>query len=292
MKRALLALYPQAWRRRYGAELEALLEDDPPGPRATFDLVRGALAAHLHPLPGLTPAEGASNAVLGVLACFICFCFVGGGFAKATEDRPFRRVARMQSAIGATHGVVEVAAFAAGVCLVLAALPLAWRAVQAARQSGDNELRRLVVMPPLALGAVGATLGLLALVVHHRSHGPGAVGWLALVLVAATSLCAGAVCWAAPRTIMRRLAWEARDLKLPVVAMAGVCACMLVMTAALAAYLAALLSDAPGLAASGNGPLAVLDTKTLLALELIAMLALSAIALLSVSRGVRGLRAA
>ena len=292
MRRALLALYPQAWRRRYGDELAALLEDDPPGPRATVDLVRGALMAHLHPLPGLTPAEGASNAVLGPLACFICFCFVGGGFAKATEDAPFRRATQTHSVIGATHGVVEFAAFAAAVCLMLAAVPLAWRAVHAARQSGDRRLRRLVAMPPLALGAVAATLGLLALVFRDHSHSPGVSGWLALAIVAATSLGAGAVCWAAPRAIMRRLAWDAQDLKLPVVAMAGVCACMLVMTTALATYLWALLSDAPALASSGNGPLSVLDTKTLLALELLAMFVLSAMALVSVRRGLKGLRAA
>ncbi len=44
----LVRLYPAAWRARYGDELEALLEDDPPSPFDTLDLLLGAIDAHLH----------------------------------------------------------------------------------------------------------------------------------------------------------------------------------------------------------------------------------------------------
>ena len=44
-----VGLYPRAWRERYGDELEAVLEADGLGLRTRFDLVRGALDAHLHP---------------------------------------------------------------------------------------------------------------------------------------------------------------------------------------------------------------------------------------------------
>jgi hypothetical protein len=44
----LVRLYPRAWRRRYGDELAALLEDRPPGPFDVADLALGALDAHLH----------------------------------------------------------------------------------------------------------------------------------------------------------------------------------------------------------------------------------------------------
>jgi hypothetical protein len=43
--RALLHLYPQAWRRRYGAEFEALLAQRPLGPLEVADVVRGAMDA-------------------------------------------------------------------------------------------------------------------------------------------------------------------------------------------------------------------------------------------------------
>jgi hypothetical protein len=47
----LLRLYPRAWRERYGEELSALLEAQRPlSLGALADLLRGALAAHFHPL--------------------------------------------------------------------------------------------------------------------------------------------------------------------------------------------------------------------------------------------------
>jgi hypothetical protein len=45
----VMGLYPRAWRNRYGAELEAVLETDGVGFRTGLDLVRGAIDAHLHP---------------------------------------------------------------------------------------------------------------------------------------------------------------------------------------------------------------------------------------------------
>jgi len=45
----LLRLYPGAWRDRYGDELVALLEEHPATALELFDLMRGALDAHLHP---------------------------------------------------------------------------------------------------------------------------------------------------------------------------------------------------------------------------------------------------
>lgn len=47
--RALLALYPRAWRRRYAAEFAALLEEQRPSPGLVLDVVLGAIDAHLDP---------------------------------------------------------------------------------------------------------------------------------------------------------------------------------------------------------------------------------------------------
>lgn len=41
--RALIRLYPAQWRKRYGEEFEALLEDSAPGLRAILDLMKGAI---------------------------------------------------------------------------------------------------------------------------------------------------------------------------------------------------------------------------------------------------------
>ena len=72
----LLALYPRAWRARYGEEMAALLADRPPTGPDAIDLVRGALDAHLHPpdpsrLPGLAAVTaGAAWAVVAMAALF------------------------------------------------------------------------------------------------------------------------------------------------------------------------------------------------------------------------------
>ena len=49
----LVALYPRAWRDRYEDEYLALLAERPPDPRASVDIVRGAIDARIHPqVPG------------------------------------------------------------------------------------------------------------------------------------------------------------------------------------------------------------------------------------------------
>ena len=56
-------LYPRAWRERYGDELEAVLETDGLGLRSRFDLLRGAMDAHLHPAtPSPLPVVAALSA--------------------------------------------------------------------------------------------------------------------------------------------------------------------------------------------------------------------------------------
>lgn len=65
----LIALYPRAWRERYGDELRAILETERPGLRARLDIVRGALDAHLHPAkPSPLPVAAALTASALALA--------------------------------------------------------------------------------------------------------------------------------------------------------------------------------------------------------------------------------
>lgn len=53
MIRRSVRLYPKRWRTRYGAEFEAMLEDQPKTPAVLADVVAGAIDAHLS---GPTPA--------------------------------------------------------------------------------------------------------------------------------------------------------------------------------------------------------------------------------------------
>ena len=50
--KALVRLYPRAWRDRYEAEVIDLLDQRRPSFRDALDLVVGAVDAHLHPQVG------------------------------------------------------------------------------------------------------------------------------------------------------------------------------------------------------------------------------------------------
>lgn len=68
----LLRLYPPRWRARYGAEMLALLELRPAGPRDRLDLARGALDAWLNPpepsvVPGFTALLGGGAWIVAAL---------------------------------------------------------------------------------------------------------------------------------------------------------------------------------------------------------------------------------
>jgi len=66
----LIRLYPKPWRERYGEELSLLLEERPPGPFDSLDLLLGALDAHLHGVGARDPARTSTprSARLGAVA--------------------------------------------------------------------------------------------------------------------------------------------------------------------------------------------------------------------------------
>lgn len=68
--RLLLRLYPRRWRRRYQREVEAVLLEMPGGPRVAWDLLSGALDAHLHPQPP-SGRRGRSRVVATVAAAVL-----------------------------------------------------------------------------------------------------------------------------------------------------------------------------------------------------------------------------
>lgn len=80
-----LSLYPLAFRRRYGEELSALLEDAPPRMLAVLDLLRGAILAHLRPTAAggalVDPSDRLRASASGQLACWVAFAAAGFGSA-------------------------------------------------------------------------------------------------------------------------------------------------------------------------------------------------------------------
>jgi hypothetical protein len=121
---ALLGVYPRAWRDRYQDEVIELLEQSPVCYATALDLARGVLDAHLYPCPVAVPRERMRSTVSATLACWLAFVILGSGFAKGTEDIPFRRAGQSHALLGATRSAIVALAFIAGIALMVGGAPL------------------------------------------------------------------------------------------------------------------------------------------------------------------------
>ena len=169
LAKAALALYPVAFRRRYGDEMLALVEDSPSSSRTAFDLLRGALVAHARPPAGISATLSAEDRLRatssGVLACWIAFAAAGFGFYKTTEDHPFSMAGDAHLAIGGAHVAIQTLAVLASIAVVAGALPLV---IAALRQSRRTQAVRRAT--GLAVGAVALfVISTMALVAFANS---------------------------------------------------------------------------------------------------------------------------
>jgi hypothetical protein len=88
----LLALYPAAWRARYGEEFAELLEMRPPNLRDRLDIVLGAVDARINPqVPGADDRERsvAGDRVARVVAILAGVLFTVWGVVGATSMVPW-----------------------------------------------------------------------------------------------------------------------------------------------------------------------------------------------------------
>jgi hypothetical protein len=282
-----LALYPLAYRRRYGAEMEALIEDGGSGPAAVIDLARGAARAHLRPEPGLAAELGPEDRLrLGlssVLLCWVVFTIAGLALYKTIEERSFAAAADAHGLLGAAHDAILALALVSTVAVVLGAAPLVFRALRQARERRAAE--RAAV---LALGCVvvfglasAAVVAVANLAPGRPSEALAAVSLAAWTLVA---LACGIGC-----AFAGRLGLFAITVPRDVLRAAAACAIvatlgMVGIVLATAVYLVALAHDAPALAGQGNGPLELTSVAVALGVQLAVMAAVATPAVLSVLR--------
>jgi MFS family permease len=177
--RLALRVYPPSFRDRYGAELEALVEDTGSGPLTVANLLWGALRAWLRPVLPNEPGER-RRLQASVATTWVAWCagfLVSPATNRALLDAPVP---------GATTGVrfllhVAQLAMALGWLLVLlAGVPLGLRVVLAAFRARDHRTLRPLWTPValLVIEAMGA--GLLVLLRGDMSTQPSG----AFILVA------------------------------------------------------------------------------------------------------------
>jgi hypothetical protein len=281
-----LSLYPLAFRRRYGDEMLALIEESPPAARAVVDLLRGALLAHVSPSRGVTAPLGVEDRLRAsaVLACWIAFAAAGLGFYKTTEDHPFGAAGHSHPLLGGSHGVVEALAVLGSIAALAGALPLL---VVALRQLPRTRAVRAAAAFP-ALFAV--LTGALVLIAHDSGHLPGGVGRASFVVWALAGLACGVGCAAAARRLLFSISAGRRSLRIALACGTVVTLAMASIALATTIYVVALVVDAASLAASGNGPIGSPSVGVSIAIQAVAMLLAAGLASVAVRRGWRSLR--
>lgn len=150
LARLVLSLYPLAFRRRYGEEMQALLEDCPPGPRGLLDLLWGALTVHLRPAAGRSESVDVDTrlrlGLAGTLACWVLFAAAGFAFYNTSDDHPFIAAGDAHPLLGDAHITVQALAILASLAVIAGALPLVCVALRQARRQ-PGRLRAIVSVP-------------------------------------------------------------------------------------------------------------------------------------------------
>jgi len=290
LARLALALYPLAYRRRYGEEMAALVEDQGASPRAVADLARGALSAHVRPEPAVAGALGRGERVrLGVsavLLCWVLFAAAIFAFAKTTEEPAFRAAASAHAVLGGAHSTLQVLFVLASMAFLLGAAPLVVIALAQARKRPG--VRRAAL---LAVGCVAVIVVATGAVVVVANHDPapseGArtallAGWI-LVGVACAIGCA-----LAARRGLFAAAIPAAALRLAAGCAAAVAVAMIGIAVATLVYLVGLVTSVTALASTPNGPLGNPDVRVSLLLVLMVMVATAVPAALGAKRAWRG----
>jgi hypothetical protein len=166
LMRHLIILYPMTWRRRYGDEFEALLEQTPLTPRVLFDVAVAALDARLDPSAPMRRwpfmFERLRSSELAIFAGWIAFVVAGLGFYKMTENQDLFAGGALG---GLAYVAVMVGAVVALLAVLIAGVPIAWAIVRSTARTHRWRQLGLLAIPPISLAAwIGFTILLITYV--------------------------------------------------------------------------------------------------------------------------------
>jgi len=256
---ALLRLYPEAWRVRYGTEMRALIDDDPPAALGLASLLGGALHAHLRPRRCWRDAVGARRrmrlSIGALLACWMLTSLAGIGFQKITEEPAFATASEHHWPLAAAHAAILAGALLGAAAIAFGGLPLLASAVGRALRRRDVQLLLLLARPLFALAGFTALTALLLVIAPARGHG-FPTGFVLTILVPWT-LAAKAValtCALTARAVLRRIELPCAALRRASLAGIALALAMCVVAAGLLMYVIALAGAAPALSAQATGP--------------------------------------
>ncbi len=277
--RLALALYPAAWRARYGDEVRALLDDSGGGLRAAASLACHAPPAWVWPARQLHDRPARMRASLAtVLAAWTVLGGLALVFTQLTQGQGISPPGH--PLISWLYWIFDAAVLASVLAVAAGGLPL-WLLMirRASRERRPRELACLlspVAVPVLYLAAVIVTA-------RHVQHAGGVgPGWFLAFVIA--GFAAGAVFAGAPGLALRRLSPRGPALGLAARAAGVAAATMAVAGVASIIAVVGLYFWAPHYAGYHQGwPLGI---------YLLTVLPAIAVATVSAARGVRAARPA
>jgi MFS family permease len=277
LARAALALYPAAWRARYGDEVRALLDDSGAGPRAIASLAWQALPAWIWPPRHLYDRPARMRASLATtLAAWTALTGLGLVFTQLTQAQGFRPASH--PVVQWSYWVFDGAVLVSVLAVAAGGLPL-WLLMMrsARREHRPRDIAYLlspIIAPAMYLAALSVAVRLIGPV-----HGVGPWWFLAFVVL---GFAAGGMSAAGPGLALRRLRPRGPAVRLAARAAGVAAAAMSLAGAASIAAAAGLYSWAPQYAGYHQGwPLGIYLPMVLLA---------AVVATVSAARGVRAAR--
>jgi hypothetical protein len=282
----MLALYPEPWRARYGDEVAALLDDDPPGAGGLASMIFGAADAHLRPQrswrDGLAPAAAMRLSVGGLFVCWVLVSVAGVGFVQQTEG--LSPVESAHPILEVAHGAIFAGALIGAASLLVGGLPLIFQAIAAALSRRDRRLAWLLAAPTLAVGLFAAFAALLMALAPQRQTGFPASYVLEILLpVTLAGLACALVCALAPKAAMRRAQPGVPLLRLACRAGQALTIAVCLVCAGLAVYVPKLWTVSTAIGAEASGPFGA-STRATLSLSLAAALLACGLALVAARR--------
>ena len=277
LARAALALYPAAWRARYGDEVRALLDDSGAGPRTIASLAWQALPAWIWPARHLYDRPARMRASLAtVLAAWTALAGLALVFTQLTQAQGLRPASH--PVVQWSYWVFDGAILVSILAIAAGGLPL-WLLMmrRARREHRQREIAYL--LSPVVAPAVYLIILITTVRLIHPADGVGPWWFLAFVLL---GFAAGGISAAGPGLALRTLRPRGPAIKLAARAAAIAAAAMSLAGAASIVAAAGLYSWAPQYAGYHEGwPLGIYLPLVLLA---------AAVATVSATRGIRAAR--
>jgi hypothetical protein len=288
----LLRLYPSSWRERYGDEFAALLDECPLTPFTVFDIVLGALDAHIEPSDEtgriLRMLQQTRRSAITVFCAWIAFVVAGLAFNQMIED-DVRQLNSAHPGVAIAYYVVMVAAVVALLAVLVGGLPIAFAALRRALAEGRRDVLLFFAVPPVALAVWLLWTWLL---VNQIAPGNGAangnvsllfLSWIGLFVLAAIASTA------AVSLAIARVEIAPRLFRFALAPATITTLAMVVMLGAVIAWGLVMRSEAPSYLSSPTGPAAL---RASVSVHLLVQIAVMMVAtLLAVAALIRGLRA-